>query len=110
MKEYSGQHKETVRASNKGLVLLNFFVNWSTPCDTQAIILDELSKVSNGSVNIIKVNIDDPGNESEGYNIKAVPTLCLLKDGIEVNRFIGVQKLDTLLEAIKIYYNETATE
>ena len=104
MKKHSYQDKQDKKRSKRnGLVLLDFFSLWSSPCHTQSSILDELSETSEGIVNIVKVNIDDPGSNPEEYGISALPTLCLLKDGVEVKRFIGVQPLDTLLEEIKFH-------
>ena len=85
------------------LKLMTFCSSWSSPCISQCSILDDLSELMHDSIDIVKINIDDPENESEKYNINAVPTLCLLREGKEIKRFIGVQKLDTLLDVIKIH-------
>jgi thioredoxin 1 len=82
---------------------MNFCASWSSPCINQCSILEDLSVILQDRIDIIKVNIDDPDNDSEGYNINAVPTLCLLREGKEIKRFIGVQQLETLLETIDIY-------
>ena len=85
------------------LRLMNFCSSWSSPCINQCSILEDLSEILHGRIDIIRVNIDDPGSDSDKYNINAVPTLCLLRDGKEIKRFIGVQRLDTLLEVIKFH-------
>ena len=85
------------------LKLVNFCASWSSPCINQCSILEDLSTILQGCVDIERINIDDPGIDSGEYNINAVPTLCLLKEGKEIKRFIGVQQLNTLLEAINIH-------
>lgn len=80
---------------------MNFCAPWSSPCITQCSILEDLSAILQDCIDIERVYIDDPGYDPEQYNINAVPTLCLFRKGKEIKRFIGVQQLDTLLEAIK---------
>ena len=86
-----------------GLKLMNFCASWSRPCINQCSILEDLSALLPDCIDIIKVNIDEPDNDSDKYMVNAVPTLCLVSNGKEIKRFIGVQQLDTLVEAIKFY-------
>jgi thioredoxin-like negative regulator of GroEL len=93
----------TSDTKNNELKLMNFCASWSRPCITQCSILEDLSEILQGSIDIIRVNIDDPDNDSDRYKINAVPTLCLLKENKEIKRFIGVQQLDTLLKTIEVH-------
>ncbi len=100
MKDQLQQNKVSEKSELK---LMNFCASWSSPCINQCSILEDLSELLQNSIDIVGVNIDDPDNDSEKYNINAVPTLCLLREGKEIKRFIGVQRLDTLLEVIKFH-------
>ena len=82
------------------ITILDFRAEWCIPCDHQSVILDDLYKKLKGRIEIRRIDIDDQTGISEKFNINAVPTLCLLKKGIEVRRFIGVQPVDTLIDAI----------
>lgn len=95
------RHPETNRKSV--LKLIDFYSSWSVPCENQSAILDDLKEVFNDRIEIIKTDIDDPESDRGEYRIKAVPTLCLLKKGREVRRFIGVQPLDSLVRAISTF-------
>ena len=95
--------KDKGSIEKKELILMNFCSSWSSPCTTQWSILEDLSTILQDCIRIVKVNIDDPGHDPDKYNINAIPTLCLYREGKEIKRFIGVQQLDTLLEVIKIY-------
>lgn len=101
MKGHFNQKSQASNIRDRGLVLIDFCASWSSPCNTQWAILQDLSKKLRGTIEIVRINIDDPDNESDKYKINAVPTLCLLKEGKEIKRFIGVQQLDTLLHAIE---------
>ena len=97
------QQDNSLESIKKELKLINFCALWSSPCIKQCSILEDLSEILRDRIDIIRVNIDDPGSDSDKYNINAVPTLCLLRDGKEIKRFIGVQQLDTLVEVIKFH-------
>ena len=97
------QNNSSENIKHSELKLMNFCASWSSPCINQYAILENLSEILQDSIDIVRVNIDDPGNDSDKYNINAVPTLCLVREGKEIKRFIGVQQLDTLLGVIKLY-------
>lgn len=93
----------TINGADKGVTLIDFWTPWCIPCKNQSDILDDLSGQLNGMINIVKINIDEPGNDFLRDKIDAVPTLCLFKEGKEVKRFIGVQPLETLINTIRKY-------
>ncbi len=84
-----------------GITLIDFWTSWCTPCKTQTLILNDLSERLKGVVTIVRIDIDEPENDLIKTKIHAVPTLCLLKEGKEVKRFIGVQPLEVLMDSIE---------
>ena len=103
MKGQLEQDKIPENSKNSRLKLMNFCASWSSPCISQCSILEDLTELLPDCIDIVRVNIDDPDNDSDRYNVNAVPTLCLVRNGKEIRRFIGVQQLDSLLEVIKIH-------
>ena len=95
--------KELDRVKESQLQLMHFCASWSSPCIKQSAILDELSGLLPESIDIIKITIENPFADYKKFNIQALPTLCLISNGKEVKRFIGVQKLDTLVNIINFY-------
>jgi thioredoxin 1 len=77
----TNQNEMTISSAHKGITLIDFWTPWCIPCKTQAVILNDLIRTK----------------------IHAVPTLCLLKDGKEIKRFIGVQPLEILMDTIARY-------
>ena len=53
-----------------------------------------------GKANITKVNVDEEGGLAQQFGVASIPTLLILKNGEEVNRFVGVTPKDDLAKAI----------
>ena len=84
----------------EGITLVDFWAPWCGPCRIQTPILEELAESIKGRVKIAKVNTDEASGVARGFGVQAIPTLILFKDGKELQRFIGVQSKDILMDAI----------
>lgn len=85
------------------LVLVDFWAEWCTPCQTIAPILDELHQEIGHQVKITKMNIDQNPNTPAQHGIRSVPTLTLFKDGKAIATKIGVLQKSKLMEWIQSY-------
>jgi thioredoxin 1 len=47
----------------------------------EADVLKEIAKELNGKVKIVKLNIDENHRTPSRYNVRAIPTLMIFKDG-----------------------------
>jgi thioredoxin 1 len=71
-------------------ILMDFTATWCGPCRMQKPILEELEKKYRDKVEFKVVDVDENQKLASEYGIHAVPTLIILKDGVEVKRFMGV--------------------
>jgi thioredoxin 1 len=83
------------------LALVDFWAEWCMPCKMMTPILNEVSNEVEGNVKICKVNIDNHSSLAAKFSVRSIPTLLLLKNGKEINRFVGVKQKDFLLKQIK---------
>ena len=77
-------------------VLVDFWAQWCGPCKAIAPILEELSGELDGKVQIKKVNVDENSAIAAEYNIRAIPTLLLFKNGSLADQFVGMVGKDDL--------------
>lgn len=70
--------------------LLDFSATWCGPCRMQKPILEELEKQYGDRVEFKVIDVDENQELASQYGIHAVPTLVIEKDGVEVNRYMGV--------------------
>lgn len=71
------------------LEVKKFYGTWCGPCRVLTPIINEI-KEQFPSVNFYDVDIDDDYEEATKYEIRSVPTVILIKDGVEVDRIIGL--------------------
>lgn len=62
-------------------VLVDFWAEWCGPCKMIAPILDELADEYQGRIKIGKVNVDEHQGLAAQYQVTAIPTLVILKNG-----------------------------
>ena len=104
-KEKSKVTKEKTKEENE-IILKDFYAEWCAPCKMQAPIIDELKEKFGEKVKFESIDVDKETEQSERFKIMAVPTLIIQKNGVVVNRFVGVTSKKILENELKNLLNK----
>lgn len=86
-----------------GKQIIDFWANWCNPCRMLAPIFQEMSEekyLLERGFKFYKTNIDENSEVAEKWVVRSIPTLLVLKDGVEIDRIIGVQPKQKLIERL----------
>lgn len=70
-------------------VLLHFWAPWSDTCKEVTPVLSWVAEQYEGRLRVMKYNIADAEDGRGRFEVRAVPTLMALRDGVEVARCTG---------------------
>ncbi len=82
------------------VVLVDFWATWCAPCRMMAPILNDVATELKGNSHVGKVDIQQYQSLANKFKVRSIPTLILLKNGTEINRFVGIKSKEFLLKEI----------
>lgn len=80
-------------------VLVDFFATWCKPCQMLGPVLEQLD--GNVDFKIVKVDVDKYQELAAKYSVRSIPTLVVVKKGIEAKRNTGFMSKDEIIEFVK---------
>ena len=83
-----GDFEQAVLQS-KTPVLVDFWAPWCRPCLMIAPILDELAEEYSGRVSIARLDVGQNPKTASSYNIMAIPTMLIFKNGQAASQIVG---------------------
>ena len=82
-------------------VIVDFYASWCGPCKMMAPVLESIKNKYEGSIKIIKIDIDENREIASKYSIMSVPTLMFFVNGELVRKEIGFMPQEKLEDIIK---------
>jgi len=83
-------------------VMLDCWAPWCAPCRMIGPIMDQLASESDGRYRIAKLNVDENPGTSSRYQIASIPTMLIFKDGKLIDRLIGAQPKQAIVERLRL--------
>lgn len=94
-------NEEFIKEINSDIpVVVDFFAVWCNPCRLQTPILHEFKEEMGDKVKIIKVDVDQNEKVAYDYNITAIPTICIFKNGELKEKRVGLTIKSVLAELV----------
>lgn len=82
-------------------VLVDFYATWCGPCQMMAPILEQTGLYLKNRLQIVKIDTDKYPNIANQYQVHALPTLMLFKNGQPIDRIEGVLQADRLIQHLQ---------
>ncbi len=85
--------------NKKGIVLVDVFATWCGPCKMLSPIVDNLAEEVT-DIDVAKIDVDENNEVAQKYGVMSVPTLLLFKDGELMEKSVGFQSKEQILDMI----------
>ena len=85
--------------SNK-IAIVDCWAPWCGPCRRMGPIIEEVAEDLAGKVGVAKLNTDENQEIAIKYNINAIPTLLVFKDGVLADALVGLRPKDDIISYV----------
>ena len=82
-------------------VLVDFFATWCGPCKAMAPVIESIGKELTGQARVLKIDVDKNQAVAGRFQIQAVPTLLIFKNGQVVWKNAGGTDKASLMNQIR---------
>ncbi len=89
--------EEKILKADKPAVV-DFWSEYCSPCYVMAYVMEDLAEEFEGRAVVAKLQVDENPETPAKYNIMGVPTMVFFRDGVEVDRVVGVTTFSNMKE------------
>ena len=89
---------EALLESSNVPVLVDFYATWCGPCQMMSPILEEVGANMRDRLQVVKIDTDKYPNLASKYQVEALPTLVLFKNGQPAEKIEGVHQASQLIQ------------
>lgn len=91
-------------------VIMDFWSYRCGPCMRQLNVMTELADDWDNEIKIAKINVDEEEDIADYFDIKSIPTLFFINDGMIVNRETGYRTKDEIEDIVRDVFREELYE
>lgn len=92
--------RKVLAVSAERPVLVDFWAAWCGPCKALGPILEDVARAREGKADVVKVDTDTESELAVRFNIRALPTLLVFRDGAVAEQLVGLRAASDLVAAI----------
>jgi thioredoxin 1 len=82
--------------NNEKPVVVDFWATWCGPCKMVAPEMEKLAEKYDGSVEVVKVDVDANPAISQKYGIMSIPTIAFFRPGQQPMGVVGFRPMEQL--------------
>ena len=72
-------------------LMIDFYAEWCAPCKSLSPVFDELSRIYNENLTIVKVDIEANPEIAQKFLVRSIPTVVTSKSGEIVQGVVGAK-------------------
>jgi len=92
---------ETILATEKRSVVIDFWSPWCAPCRTLRPHLRRLVEENASAWRLVEVNAEDESETAQKFGVRSLPTLVFFRDGTESFRFSGTAPVSAISQKLE---------
>ncbi|XP_068662810.1 uncharacterized protein [Aristolochia californica] len=86
-------------------VLVDFYATWCGPCQYMVSVLNQVGAILKDKIQVVKIDTEKYPSIANQYNIEALPTFIIFREGKPCDRFEGALPADQLMQRVENVLN-----